>query len=68
MQPKSRFRRAARAVRAGRLRRAASAAAQTASRAFGRGGVQEETVGGVVGEAARAVGRRARNIFGRRRG
>ena len=63
MEPGKRFRRSARATRAGRLRRAASAAAAGLGRTFGRGGVQSETTGDVLREAARAV----RNRFRRRR-
>lgn len=58
-----RYRRSAKAIRAGRLRRAASAAAEGLGRVFGRGGVQTETVGDVIKEAGRAV----RNRFRRRR-
>lgn len=58
-----RFRRGARAARAGRLRRATGAAAQSFGRVFGRGGPQTETVGDVVREGARAL----INRFRRRR-
>jgi hypothetical protein len=55
-----RFRRGARAARAGRLRRATGAAANTFGRVFGRGDVQTETVGDVLREGGRALVNRFR--------
>lgn len=62
-QKKKRFRRGGKARRAGRTRRAAAAAAATVNRRAGRGGVQTETVGDVIREAARGI----RNRFRRNR-
>lgn len=42
------------AARVGRLRRGARSVAQTLRRAFGRGGVQDETVRDIIGEGRRA--------------
>lgn len=57
---RGRLSRIGKAVRTGRTRRAARAAAQAASRRAGRGGVQEQGVGGIVREAARALRNRFR--------